>query len=169
MVRLILGESTRTLDERFRLTIPPELGGVARPGGRAMRLGQGATRLPQFVERGPVEGAAGCGRPTGGEQDRSRAAGRANGGSAAFGATALDAAAGSSACRSREDWCCPRGFGSFSASSRGAKRWWWERPSASRSGTRKDGATTSARKCRRSGSFWIGYRAKPQHTFASLK
>jgi len=33
MVRLILGESTRTLDERFRLTIPPDLAASLAPEG----------------------------------------------------------------------------------------------------------------------------------------
>lgn len=37
MVRLILGEATRTLDERFRMTIPPELVGLlAAEGGRCI-------------------------------------------------------------------------------------------------------------------------------------
>jgi MraZ protein len=42
MVRLILGESTRTLDERFRLTIPPDL---------AMSLGPEAGQCVLAKER----------------------------------------------------------------------------------------------------------------------
>jgi MraZ protein len=78
MARLILGESTRTLDQRFRLSIPPELaetlaadGGACvlakeRPGclslwnvaGWKSRLDAGVELIERKIEAGRLEGRA---------------------------------------------------------------------------------------------------------------